>query len=71
VPIAATPAATAAFFAVRLSFGRRVFFAAPLALVLFGLERARFDKVQLDPRASADRQDRKGLAAHLVLPGLR
>jgi hypothetical protein len=44
VPIAATPAARAAFFAVRLSFGRRVFFdAAPLALVVFGLERARFD----------------------------
>jgi hypothetical protein len=43
VPIAATPAATAAFFAVRLSFGRRVLFdAAPLALLVFGLERARF-----------------------------
>jgi len=49
VPIAATPAAIAAFFAARLTFGRRVFFVVLRLVVLFAflvfdLVRARFNE---------------------------
>jgi hypothetical protein len=44
VPIAAAPAARAAFFATRLTFGRNVFFALVVVLLDFDLVRPRFNE---------------------------